>query len=156
MMPRRGVLVRKSCVMWSRGIFAVLFPALLLLPALHRHPSATHEHGTHTAHQHAAVVHVDFLPSLVQDHSEHPGDHDGSDDASSHSPVQIGFSALHPRSLTLFLPTSERVLVVVSVDTSALSSPFAARAWLLARDHAPPLQTFAFSPRSPRSPPPPV
>lgn len=131
----------------------MLFPALLLLPALHLHPAATHEHGTHAVHQHAAVAHADFLLSLTHNHDEYPGDHDGSDDASAHPPVQIGFLTLPPRHLTLFLPAFEKIPGLAPAQAPVLSSSFAAYAWLLARDHAPPVQTIFLSPSAPRSPP---
>lgn len=131
----------------------MLFPALLLLPALHLHPISTHAHGTHATHQHAAVAHADFLLPFAHDHSEHQRDHDESDDTSSYPLVQIGFSTLPPRHLTLFLPDFEQTPGSLPAKAPVLSSSFAACAWLLARDHAPPVQTVLLSPFAPRSPP---
>lgn len=139
--------------MWSRRICAALFPALLLLPALHLHPAATHAHGAHDAHYHAAVTHADFLLLLTHDHGEQQGEQDESDDTSTHPSTQIGFSTLLPRHLTLFPPAFEQILGVLSVKPPVLSLPSTTHAWLLARDHAPPAQTVLFSPSAPRSPP---
>ena len=101
--------------------------------------------------KHAAVVHADFLPPLAHDHGEHHEGHASSDETSS--PAHIDFSTLPPRHLTLLLSAPENVLGAVSVQIPAFSSPFAAYAWLLARDYPPPVQTILSSPFAPRSPP---
>lgn len=146
--------MRKFCSTWGRGIFAALFPALLLLPALHLHPAATHEYGTHTAHRHAAVAHIDFLSPPARDHSEHHTDHrDHAVPDETSSSVQIGFSTLPSRHLTLLLSAPESVSEAVLVPTPVLSSQFAVHTWLLARDYALPVQIILLSPSGPRSPP---
>lgn len=131
----------------------MLFPALLILPVLHLHPAATRGHGAHAVHQHAAVAHADFLLSLTRDHDESHKGHGIRGDTSSQFLPQISFLTVLPRPLVFSLLTLERTLGSLSVAALVLPSPFAFHTWILTRDHAPPVQTFAFSPISPRSPP---
>jgi hypothetical protein len=138
---------------WRGGIFALLFPALLLLPTLHLHPAYEHEYRTGGAHKHRSIVHTDFLPSSAYDHGEHHQNHGTPDHASPQPLSQISFPTLLPRSLVFSLLALERVLGSLPVEAPVLSSPFSFHTWILTRDHAPPAQTFAFSPISPRSPP---
>ena len=135
------------------GILAVLFPALLLLPLLHLHPAYEHVHGTDGAHKHLAVVHADFFSVSAHDHGEHNTDHGVPGDPSSHPLSQVSFPTLLPRSLVLSPPALQRILISLPVMVLVLSSPFSSHTWVLTRDHALPIQTFAFSPISPRSPP---
>ena len=138
---------------WRAGIFAFLFPVLLLLPALHLHPAYEHAHGAGGAHRHAAVVHVDFLPLSAHDHGEHHKGPDAPGSPISQSPSQISFPTLPPRSFVLSPPALEKVAISLSVEAPAVFSPFLFHAWALTRDHAPPVQACASPPTSPRSPP---
>jgi hypothetical protein len=145
--------VRKSFSTWRSGIFAVLFPALLLLPFLHLHLAYEHAHGTDGTHTHQSVVHADFLPVSDHDHGEHHREPGVPSDTSSYPLAQISFPTLLPRSLVLSPPALQRILISLPVTVLLLSSPFSFHTWILTRDHAPPVQIFAFSPLSPRSPP---
>ena len=153
----KGVMLQKSSPMSWRGIFGVLFPALLLLPVLHLHPATMHVHGPSGPHAHAAVVHADFFLSFAPDHSNpHRGNdasNDASDDTSSYPRAQIGFSTLPPRHLTLVLPAFAQIFGSLPTTAPVLTSPIAPRTRLLARDHAPPVRTAVHSPSAPRSPP---
>lgn len=145
--------MRKSFSTWRGEIFAVLFPVLLLLPLLHLHPAYEHAHGTDGAHTHQSVVHADFFAVSDHDHGEHHSSPGVPGDTSSSPFSQISFPTLLPRSLVLSLPALQRVLISLPVTVLLLSLPFSFHTWILTRDHAPPLQIFAFSPLAPRSPP---
>jgi hypothetical protein len=153
----KRIMLQKSSPMSWRGISGVLFPALLLLPVLHLHPAMMHVHGPGGPHAHAAVVHADFFLSFAPDHSNPRGSNDASndasDDASSYPRAQIGFSTLLPRHLALVLPAFTQIFGSLPTTAPVLTSPFAPRARLLARDHAPPVRTVVHSPSAPRSPP---
>jgi hypothetical protein len=153
----KRIMLQKSSPMSWRGISGVLFPALLLLPVLHLHPATMHVHGPSGPHAHAAVVHADFFLSFAPDHSNPRGSNDASndasDDASSYPRAQIGFSTLLPRHLALVLPAFTQIFGSLPTTAPVLTPPFAPRARLLARDHAPPVRTVVHSPSAPRSPP---
>jgi hypothetical protein len=138
---------------WRVGILASLFPTLLLLPSFHLHPALEHRHGAHGPHAHPAVVHADFFPSST---SEHLGQHEeksGSEDVPLTLRPQIGLLMLLSRLVTLPIPLLERSLDVLAEQEVLASLLFSSHTWVLARDHAPPVQTCVFSPISPRSPP---
>lgn len=152
-MTDKDVMLRPFSPTRRAGMLALLFPALLLLPLLHLHPAYEHMHGTDEVHAHLAIVHTDFLLVSGHDHGEHDTDHGVPGDTSSHLLSQISFRTLLPRSLTLSPSALQRIPVPVLVAVLVPSSPFSFQTWVLTRDHAPPIQTFAFSPISPRSPP---
>ena len=135
------------------GIFVLLLPALLLFPTLHFHPAHAHTHGTHGVHQHPPLVHTDFLPLSDHDEGEHQHDHGVPEDHSSLSVPQVNFVTRPVRSLALLLIVPERIPVCLLLEALVVSSLPLVHTWMLARDHAPPVQTFAFSPLSPRAPP---
>jgi len=138
---------------WRTGVVGLLFPALLLLPALHLHPAQEHAHGTAGAHTHPPVVHADFLPFSAHEHETHKRGHDVPDNPSSWPLLQISFPTLLPRSLALWLPALEQSPLALSVEAPVLTIPFLLGRRVLARGHLPPVQDIAFPPASPRSPP---
>ena len=146
-------MLRTHILPWRAGMLFLLLPALLFLPTLHLHLRYTHAHGTEEAHQHRPVVHTDFLPLSAHEHGEHHQNQGMPGDASPQPLSQISFPTLLPRSLVFLLFPLERVLGSLPVEALILSSSFSVHTWILTRDHAPPVQTFAFSPISPRSPP---
>lgn len=146
-------MLKSSSSTRRAGIFVALFSALLLLPALHLHPASEHAHGTEGAHGHLPVVHVDFFPGPTHDHGTHHKGHGIPNEASPQPLSQVSFPTLLPRTLVFSLLVLERALDSLPVEAPVFFSPFSIHTWILTRDHAPPVQTFAFSPISPRSPP---
>jgi hypothetical protein len=135
------------------GILAFLFPALLLLPTLHLHPAYEHTHERHGAHQHAPVVHADFLPVSVHAHGEHHRGHDVPGDASPAPLSQISFRALLSRSFEPPALTLERVPSALPVQAPISPVAVSSYTWVLPRDHSPPASNLFFPSTSPRSPP---
>lgn len=142
-----------SLSVWRVGILVGILPTLLLLPSLHLHPALKHRDGTHGVHAHPAVVHADFFPSSVHDHGEPHEGHSGPDDEPPTFRPQISLLALLSRIVAPPAPTFERVLDILAEQELLASVLLSPRTWVLVRDHAPPVQTFVFSPTSPRSPP---
>lgn len=147
-------MLRTHSPTWDTGIFAILFPALLLLPVLHLHPAYEHAHGRERAHTHSPVIHADFLPGSEQAHGNHDsGHHHRPGDSSAHTLSQIPFSTLLPRSAVASLSVLEWVVLALPTEIPVLPSPVSFHAGFFLRDHAPPVQNLAFPLASPRSPP---